>query len=97
MPAAAVRLLLNAGYVEEEAQKRMSEKDKQGRQRPLNQKQPTTGQPSGAMSPGDQAPPGTPGTGENLCPVCGGEGSVEGRKCVNCGGTGVVTEGIGGA
>src|SRR4051812_31826773 len=31
--------------------------------------------PSGAarpMSPGDEAPPGTPGTGEDICPRCGG-------------------------
>ena len=24
--------------------------------------------------PGDEAPPGTPGTGETLCPRCGGTG-----------------------
>ncbi|HMQ35310.1 MAG TPA: hypothetical protein PKD53_31615 [Chloroflexaceae bacterium] len=52
---------------------------------------------TGAMSPGDEAPAGTPGTGENVCPVCGGEGTVDGGECANCGGTGVVIEGIGGA
>jgi hypothetical protein len=52
-----------------------------------------------AMSPGGQAPPGTPGTGENVCPVCGGSG--RGReptmRCPNCEGTGKVVVGIGGA
>ena len=48
------------------------------------------------MAPGDDAPPGAPGTGENICPVCGGSGRVEGRLCSNCEGTGKVIEGIGG-
>ena len=47
-------------------------------------------------APGDQAAPGTPGTGENVCPVCGGSGSVDGVTCANCEGTGKVIEGIGG-
>lgn len=47
--------------------------------------------------PGDQAPPGTPGTGENTCRACKGTGVVDGKPCDECGGTGVVTEGIGGA
>ena len=46
--------------------------------------------------PGDQASPGTPGTGEALCPVCGGSGRVDGTACENCGGTGKIVEGIGG-
>jgi len=49
------------------------------------------------MNPGDEAPVGTPGTGENVCPVCAGSGRANGRSCVNCGGTGKVIEGIGGA
>lgn len=49
------------------------------------------------MNPGDQAPPGTPGTGENLCPACGGSGKVESKPCPTCGGTGKVIEGLGGA
>jgi RecJ-like exonuclease len=50
------------------------------------------------MSPGDDAPAGTPGTGENVCPCCGGSGRMEGDKeCAECGGTGKVTVGIGGA
>jgi len=49
------------------------------------------------MNPGDAAPPGTPGTGENLCPECGGTGRCEGRECANCGGTGRVVQAVGGA
>ena len=51
----------------------------------------------GVMNPGDAAPPGTPGTGEALCPDCSGSGKVRGKKCETCGGTGKVIEGIGGA
>lgn len=46
--------------------------------------------------PGDQAEPGTPGTGENLCPDCSGSGRLDGRDCPTCDGTGRVIEGIGG-
>ena len=47
------------------------------------------------MSPGDQAPPGTPGTGENLCRDCRGTGRLAGGEaCPTCGGTGWVIEGI---
>lgn len=50
---------------------------------------------------GDQAPPGTPGTGENVCPRCGGSGRLQAgsgdRPCPECDGTGHVTTGIGGA
>ncbi|MBO9621193.1 MAG: hypothetical protein J7500_00630 [Sphingomonas sp.] len=48
------------------------------------------------MNPGDQAEPGTPGTGENLCPRCGGSGRLDGGECPECGGTGKVIQGIGG-
>jgi RecJ-like exonuclease len=48
------------------------------------------------LKPGDEAKPGTPGTGENVCPACRGSGKVDGSTCETCGGTGVVTEGIGG-
>jgi DnaJ-class molecular chaperone len=47
--------------------------------------------------PGDEADPGTPGTGEALCPVCSGSGRVDGETCQNCRGSGKVVEGIGGA
>ncbi len=49
------------------------------------------------MNPGDEAPPGTPGTGENLCDRCSGTGRIAGAPCEACGGTGQVTTGIGGA
>jgi len=49
------------------------------------------------MNPGDEAPPGTPDTGENVCPDCGGSGRREGGECPTCGGTGKVIEAIGGA
>lgn len=49
------------------------------------------------LNPGDEAPPGTPGTGEDVCPECEGSGKKEGRPCGNCGGTGRVIRGIGGA
>ena len=49
------------------------------------------------LAPGDQAEPGTPGTGENTCPVCGGSGEADGKPCADCDGSGMVIEGIGGA
>lgn len=53
--------------------------------------------PSPPLNPGDEAAPGTAGTGETFCPVCGGDGTVDGVSCRTCGGTGQVTVGIGGA
>ena len=48
-----------------------------------------------SMNPGDEAQPGTPGTGEDMCPRC--KGKLEGgAECPDCGGTGVIIEGIGG-
>jgi DnaJ-class molecular chaperone len=47
-------------------------------------------------NPGDDAPPGTPGTGEDVCPRCAGTGKWQGQPCENCGGTGMVTKGIAG-
>lgn len=47
-------------------------------------------------NPGDEAPSGTPGTGEGICRVCGGTGRTEQGPCQECGGTGKVTDGIGG-
>jgi hypothetical protein len=49
------------------------------------------------MSPGDEAPAGTSGTGENVCPRCGGSGKLANADCPMCQGTGKVTSGIGGA
>jgi hypothetical protein len=55
----------------------------------------TTRQPK-PMAPGDQAPPGTPGTGEDVCPRCGGSGRLGASACPECGGSGRVVKGIGG-
>ena len=48
-------------------------------------------------APGDEAPPGTPGTGEDICPECNGSGRKNGKRCDNCAGTGKIIRGIGGA
>ena len=53
--------------------------------------------PGSTLNPGDEAKAGTPGTGEDVCPVCHGQGKREGRACANCGGTGRVIKAIGGA
>jgi hypothetical protein len=49
------------------------------------------------LNPGDEAAPGTPGTGEDVCPKCNGSGQLNDAECENCGGTGKVIRGIGGA
>jgi RecJ-like exonuclease len=47
--------------------------------------------------PGDEGAPGTPGTGEDICPRCKGTGKLaDGKQCPECGGTGKIVEGIGG-
>ena len=49
------------------------------------------------LKPGDEAPPGTPGTGEDICPTCSGTGKKkDGAACPTCEGTGRITQGIGG-
>jgi hypothetical protein len=49
------------------------------------------------LSPGDEAAPGTVGSGDDVCPVCSGSGkNASGGTCPNCRGTGIITEGIGG-
>lgn len=66
----------------------------------MTSKRPGTPEPQSGrvdLNPGDQAAPGTEGTGENVCRVCRGSGRRDGRECDNCGGTGRVTEEIGGA
>ncbi len=43
------------------------------------------------MNPGDEVPPGSPASGENLCRACGGTGLDEDDEaCPECGGTGRV-------
>lgn len=49
------------------------------------------------LAPGDEAPPGTPGTGEDACPKCDSSGKVDGEPCPNCQGTGRIVAGISGA
>lgn len=49
------------------------------------------------LNPGDEAAPGTVGSGDDVCPVCAGSGkNADGGGCPNCRGTGIITEGIGG-
>jgi hypothetical protein len=63
----------------------------------MNTPTPTPSAPP-AMNPGDEAPPGSPATGEAPCMRCGGSGRLpDGKSCPDCGGTGRVTRGIGGA
>lgn len=52
--------------------------------------------PQPEMHPGDDAAPGTPGTGEDVCPRCKGTGKTQNAECPDCGGTGRIIEGIGG-
>lgn len=53
--------------------------------------------PVAAPAPGDEAPASTPGTGEAVCPACGGSGrTAAGGECPDCAGTGKVVHGIGG-
>jgi DnaJ-class molecular chaperone len=47
--------------------------------------------------PGDEVAPGTPQSGQAICPACGGKGSVEGRSCESCRGSGTITALVGDA
>lgn len=49
------------------------------------------------MAPGDEAPPGTEGTGDDVWPRCAGSGQVDGKPCPECEGAGTVVRGVGGA
>lgn len=49
------------------------------------------------LNPGDEAAPGTPSTGESICPDCDGTGAIDAAPCHNCGGTGRIVQVIGGA
>jgi hypothetical protein len=44
------------------------------------------------VNPGDEAPPGTPGAGEHVCPECQGTGRRGRKRCQACGGTGRIVE-----
>lgn len=63
----------------------------------MKKRPPATHPEQRRMMPGDQAHPGTPGTGENICRHCRGSGRLGKQDCPECGGTGLITEGIGGA
>jgi DnaJ-class molecular chaperone len=50
------------------------------------------------LNPGDQVKPGTPQSGENVCPACNGTGRQDSEAaCPNCGGSGKVIELVGDA
>jgi hypothetical protein len=56
-----------------------------------------TGPAQDPRKPGDGVPAGTPGSGENVCSRCHGSGAVDGTRCSECAGTGVVTTNVGDA
>ncbi|SDY63873.1 hypothetical protein [Citreimonas salinaria] len=45
----------------------------------------------------DRVPPGTPGSGEDICRKCNGSGKIDGNDCPACNGTGKIIAPIGGA
>jgi hypothetical protein len=50
------------------------------------------------LTPGDGAAPGAPGSGDTICPECGGSGALAGGEtCPICAGTGKVVQGVAGA
>jgi hypothetical protein len=51
---------------------------------------------AGAAAPGDEAPPGAPGGGEQVFPDCGDSGRRDGQACPTCCGSGKINAGIGG-
>jgi len=50
---------------------------------------------SDTPKPGDEVPPGTFHSGENVCRRCQGTGRIEARACPDCDGTGKVTTLVG--
>lgn len=48
------------------------------------------------MHAGDALPPDAPNAGETICYTCGGSGSLEGKSCPECQGTGKVIESVAG-
>jgi hypothetical protein len=65
---------------------------------PASSTPPPAGESTTPPVPVGEAAPGTPGAGEDFCPVCGGSGKdVSGSCRANCDGTGRVIVGIGGA
>lgn len=68
-----------------------------------NRKPKETKAPARHHTPHDDPEPGTPGTGEDVCPNCHGRGKAIDKKtgkptseqCERCDGTGIIIEGIG--
>ena len=75
---------------------RQTRSEPQGGQKPPNPSVAGEEDPGAALDSGDEAAPGTPGTGEAPCNRCGGTGQFAGTRCPTCGGTGKVVHGIGG-
>jgi hypothetical protein len=48
-------------------------------------------------NPGDEDAPGSPQTGEDICPTCEGSGRLDRGPCPDCGGSGRVTVIVGDA
>ena len=47
------------------------------------------------MNPNEQPAPGSPATGEKVCPQCTGSGiRDDGARCEHCGGTGKLVDGV---
>jgi NADH dehydrogenase FAD-containing subunit len=44
------------------------------------------------VNSGAEAPPGTAGASEHICPACDGTGRIDRKKCASCGGTGYIIE-----
>jgi DnaJ-class molecular chaperone len=68
-------------------------KDGKHREKPPAQQPPNVG----SRLPGDEASPGSPQTGEHICPACSGAGKRAGAPCPECGGTGKVMAIVGDA
>jgi RecJ-like exonuclease len=47
--------------------------------------------------PGDETDPGSKQSAEGICPECAGSGTVTGKTCSSCMGTGIVTVIVGDA
>ncbi|WP_027516110.1 hypothetical protein [Bradyrhizobium sp. WSM1417] len=73
----------------------MTKTDAQGAKTGTSTGTPPAG--SAALNPGDEAAPGTTGTGEDVCPDCHGKGRIDGAPCATCGGSGTVIRAVGGA
>jgi DnaJ-class molecular chaperone len=48
-------------------------------------------------NPGDEDLPGTPQTGDDICPTCNGSGNLQQKPCPDCGGSGKITVIVGDA